>query len=58
VTLTIDGVTQDVTLTESADVFGKATGTGDIKPVTLGTTGFVGSYSTPPLLAEAANLTA
>lgn len=56
--LTIDGVPQNVDLTQAADVYGKASGTGDIKPVTLSSTGYVGSYGTPKLLNEAANLTA
>lgn len=56
--MTIDGVSQNVDLTQAGDVYGTATGTGDIKPVSLGSDGYVGSYSTPPLLQEAANKTA
>lgn len=58
ITMTINGEVQRVDLTQAGDVYGKPTGTGDVKPVAMSSTGFQGSYSAPPALAQAALATA
>lgn len=56
VTLKINNINQEIDLTQIADVYGSANGTGSVKSVQIGSSGYIGSYGPSPLLQQAANM--